>query len=231
MTASKVCQDFRRPIGGMVVRDNHVEGEIGPLREGAFHRIGDGSGAVPHGNDDARLDGKGAIRNRDVPERRGKTSPDPSEMRRRLLLHLLLEQSILRIDVGEVVLAGLSGSTRACRSGFRHDGKALRKVENPAVGRDLQPKAVPARPSGWREVSVFPERPAGGGGRDQDQGAEIEAVADASRLVIVQGMFAEDFAAEFGVVRIDHPRPGRRGRGEQTVRGAGIDPDVRSEEI
>ncbi len=176
--------------------------------------------------------GKGSVRRRNVAKRRGEPGPDPLEMRRRRLLHLLLERPVPGIDVGKVAPPAapvLSRLPPPCS--FRHDGEALREMEEFTIGRDLQAEVVPAGPSAGRDLPVFPDRPAGGGRREQDQGTEIEAVAEASLLIVVHGMFPEGFAADLGIVRIDHPRPGRLGRSKQAARGAGIGPDIPGRKI
>ena len=92
------------------------------------------------------------------------------------------------------------------------------------IGGDFEAEVVPAGPPVRRYLPVFPDRPAGGGRRKKDQGAEVEAVAEAPRLVVVEGMFPERSPAASRIVRIDHPRPGLR-RLDQAVRGAGIETD------
>ncbi len=134
MPSGEIREDRRRAVGGMVVHDEHVEGEIGPLRQRAFHRVCDGPDAVPHRNDDARLHGKGVVRRRNVPERRGKPGPDPLEMRRRRRLHLLLERPVTRIDVGKVHPVPLCGADRPGRVRLRHRGEALREMEEFPIG-------------------------------------------------------------------------------------------------
>ena len=59
------------------------------------------------------------------------------------------------------------------------------------IGGYLETEIVPAGPPVCRHLPVFPDRPAGGGPREKDQGAEVEAVAEAPGLVVVEGMFPD----------------------------------------
>ena len=177
MAAGDLRKKRRRSVGGMVVHDNHVEGKIGPLRERAVHRVGHGPDAVPDGDDDARLQGKRFGGGRHITKFGREPGPDPLEMRRCRGLHLLLERPVPGIDVGEVSPAARAGLRRGCLD----QGEPLREMEEIVIGGDLETEIVPAGPPVCRYLPVFPDRPAGGGPRKKDQGAEVEAVAQAPR--------------------------------------------------
>ncbi len=143
-------------------------------------------------------------------------------MRRRRGLHLLLERPVPGIDIGEVSPAARFGLSR--RRGAIDQGEPLRQMEEIVIGGDFETEIVPAGPPIGRQLPVFSDRPAGGGPRQEDQRAEVKAVAEAPDLVVVERVFPVALPNDLRIVRIGHPRPGLRRR-DQTVRGAGIETD------
>ena len=94
----------------MVVDHDDIIGEVGLLRQGALHGVGNGLLAVEHGNDDRGLTGEFLLVEVGLAVKVG--IDDGShllEMGCAGTLHLNLHLAVARVDIVELLLAALAG--------------------------------------------------------------------------------------------------------------------------
>ena len=105
--ACEAREHLARAVGGMVVHDNHVEIEVALLRQGAFHRIGDGAFAVADRNDDAARHGPFLrLTRQGIVEFVGsEPGPDGLQVVRDGPFHFELHVALGGIDVVELLLS------------------------------------------------------------------------------------------------------------------------------
>src|SRR6266850_1341666 len=103
---AKPAQDFRGPVGRMVIDDDYVEVEIRALPESALHSVENGSLSIPHGYDDAGLYRRCSRPIRHFLEARLEPGTDSFQMRRCHALHFNLVVAIAWIHIIELLLTG-----------------------------------------------------------------------------------------------------------------------------
>ncbi len=97
-------------------------------------------------------------------------------------------------------------------------------MEEIVIGGDFEAEIVPAGPPIGGQLPVFSDCPAGGCPRQEDQRAEVKAVAETPALIVVERAFPVALPNDLRIVRIGHPCPGLSRR-DQPVRGAGVETD------
>ena len=123
------AQDFRRPIGRMIIDDDHIEFEIGALGEGALNGVENCPLAILNRDDDAGFHRKRFRRGWNFLEARLQPGADSFEMRRRDAFHFDLVIAIARIHIIELLLTRRPRIDRrraVQRFGNPHDGVFFR---------------------------------------------------------------------------------------------------------
>ena len=208
-----------RPVGGIVVYDDDVVGEVGLLAQRRPDGVADGPDAVLAGNDDRGLDGEFAKSEVDGEEGAGREiGADGLEMGRDGLFHLHLDAAVLRVHIVELLLAG--GAEIGLDLVIEELADVLRQ---PLFGQ-LEPQVIEA---GELVVPVHPGHGLLQGVRpDQQQPAEVEVVAHRTQLAVDDGMGLDGPVLLAEMVRIEQRRARVPGQLHHPLEGVMDQPQV-----
>ena len=213
-------EEFGGAVGGMVVDDDDVVPEVRLLAQCGAHGVGYGSHAVLHGDDDGCLYGEAALAEVGAEEFGvGDVGPCLAQVLGEDHLHLALHVSLCGVDVVELLLSrraavgavdGVEGFADVHGQGSPHsvDGQRQR-IEGGVAHLPLHAQVL-------RQLSGNPHHLL----VHHQHGAHVEVAAQASRLVVDEGMQGAHSLVLHVVVGIDDACTAVLGHPQHTLHGA-----------